>query len=164
MIMNDSDHAHRERNRGMLPLVTIGLTLLVHACAGNQSIRGSMTDVDLGRWEVLGQTEVRFPPLLDSPTRIERVIAVGITTAFSRFRVVNHEWANNIAEIEVVLDNGSVWQPPVAGGYLKNSASEIVDIPEGPRLIKLIRVAFQASVTSAVTKSSFVYFWGERAQ
>ena len=145
---------------------------LLGGCTGSQKIRGSMADVDVSGWDVLGEIEVQFPWSIWDALRTDDGVGEELTqsytiqvadrtTRYQKFRVVVHNWAARITELEVVLDGGEIWEPDVKGVYYKDSASDVVDIPGEGRAIEEIYVEFWTQ-GSIADKSRFVYFWGKR--
>lgn len=129
------------------------LTASTMRCSGNQAIKGHMADVDVTNWDILAIIEVRYPQArYDISTQHP-------DTKYHKFRIVSHDWAMNIAELEVFLDGDERWRPEIKGLYMKNSASDIVEIPAKPRTIDRVKVRFQ-NMSSLGTP--IVYFWGKR--
>ena len=124
-----------------------------------------MVDVDVSGWDVVGEIEVQFPSSIwvagEELTESYTIQVADQTMRYRKFRVVVHNWAANITELQVVLDGGEIWEPDVKGLYYKDSASDIVSIPGEGRAIEEIYVQFW-TLGSIADKSSFVYFWGKR--
>ncbi len=146
-------------------LLTFTTTFGCSIFTGSQKIRGSMVDVDVSGWDVLGEIEVQFPWSIwvegEELWQSYTIQVADWTTRYQKFRVVVHNWAARITELQVVLDGGEIWEPDVKGVYRKDSASDIVDIPGEGRAIEEIYVEFW-TLGSLADKSRFVYFWGER--
>ena len=94
------------RFRIVIVCLLAGLSLFV-GCTGSQKTRGSMVDVDVSGWDVLGEIEVQFPWSIwvegEELTQSYTIQVADQTTRYQKFRVVVHNWAARITELQVVL-------------------------------------------------------------
>ena len=198
MSSNRFSRVFRECKRPAWLVSTLACSILIAGCHGNQNIRGSMVDVDVARWEILAQTEVSLPPasqlyidlmeeLQIDPSRkyrivnqyaeesggsphiqLEQELQVNAIGTYHNFRLVNHDWAIWVVDVEVVFEDGATWNPDMFGLYYADSASEIVAVPEGPRGISQINAVFQGPEPGLFEilfeHFPLVYFWGERSE
>jgi len=138
------------------------IIIFLAGCSGNQNISDSMVDVDMSNWNIIAKTIVQFPPASNNEF-LTLPYEIPIDTddkRYRRFRIVVQDWATKITRLKIILENNEAWEPDIKGLYLKNSASEVIDIPGGPKNIKRIYVEFWTRGTM-VNNPSTVYFWGE---
>ena len=149
---------HRIMKQVTLAALFAVLSVLV-ACRGDQTVRGSMVDVEMTNWEVLEEFQVNIP---GSGRRYRATFEIPIESdhEYSHFRVVAHGWTINIAELIVYLDGGEAWETGIGGlGVLgPDAATDILQIPGGPRSIERIEMKIQNATGG---RGALVYFWGK---
>lgn len=126
-------------------------TLCLINCTGTQNKVGSMVDVDMNKWRVIGVIE---PGLslqdYELPVTDKNV-------EYYRLRIVNYNWALNVKNVRITFDDGEVWKPGIESLFYSNSASPILAIPNGPRKILKINISME---NKSSLGQPIVYFFG----
>ena len=127
------------------------LSIVCVACTGVHNKLGTMADVDMREWSIIGIIKPEFK------RREYELPVFDQNSTYNRFRIVSYNWAVNIDKVRVTFDGGEVWKPKTKYVYFANSASNIIAIPKAPR--KIVKINVQIENKSGMGQP-IVYFWG----